>query len=148
MSDFTLSDESLCLLDIIANIEYLHEYEISSSWLVNGQYLNRDQLSQLLTQLLNLQLISSSKDEYQRMVYSLNPAMKDKISLILSSFWEHQKIEKSNLLEAIKEDYSGVLKLLEFRTSVDKSQNKLFRLLCGLAGKEIMPATSKNWADF
>jgi hypothetical protein len=120
MNESSISKEDLHVLDIIINLEPLPKYLFSGFWLSKDRSLETDQLNKILTKLSELQLISFQKDEYQRETISSNPLKKQNINLLLSAFWKSKGIEKSKLLAEAPKDYTGFLKILEFKSTFDE----------------------------
>ena len=122
MSECQLSEEELHLLDIIANLEPLLQYQISEFWLTKDRPMTTKQLDEMLNKLSCLKLILIQKGEYQTTV-SLNPDMKEKAIAILSDLWKYKRVQKEILLAEAEKNHTGVLKFLELKSTQDnKSQ--------------------------
>lgn len=119
MSEFSLSEEDVHILDIIANLEPLLEFQLSGFWSAEEQLPPAAQLKEVLDKLSHLQLIAVGQDESYRDVISLNPLMKEKTETVLSDLWRRRKIEKSTLLVEAEKDFSGVLKSLELKSTFE-----------------------------
>jgi hypothetical protein len=118
MNEHQLSEEDLHLLDIITNLEPLMQYQISGVWLTKNRSLATEELDEILNKLSQLQLISVEKTEYQ-MIVSSNPLAKEKVMNILTDFWKHRKIETETFLADAEKNQTGVLKLIELKSTQD-----------------------------
>jgi hypothetical protein len=118
MSEGQLSEEELHLLDIIANLEPLLQYQISGFWLTKDRPIRTEQLNEMLNKLCRLRIILIQKGEYQITV-SLNPDMKEKAIAILSDLWKYKKVQKETLLAEAEKNHTGVLKFLELKSTQD-----------------------------
>lgn len=114
MNEYQLSEEELYILDVITNLEPLLQYEITGFWLPKNQSLATEQVEEIVKKLVNLQLISVTKREYQTQnIISLNISMKEKVMNLLSDFWKCKQVETKILWALAEKNYTGVLKLRE-----------------------------------
>jgi len=118
MSEHELKEDELHVLDIITNLEPISQYRLAGFWLTKNRALTSEQLNEILEKLSQLQLISIQKDEYEVKI-SLNASLREKVVNILSDYWTRRKVKKEILLLEADKNHTGVLKLLELKSTFD-----------------------------
>jgi hypothetical protein len=126
MEQIDLSEKDLHILDIILNFEPLLEYQLSGFWLSKDKMLNSDEMECSLNKLQTLQLISITKDTYDRKELLINSHSKTKVLNLLNRFWETKAVTEEKLIDIVRTEDNSIMRILELKTTFENKTHLSF----------------------